>query len=218
MKTIIYKQEELDEEILSKLSKEILDGKIVIFRTETVYGIGTNAYNKESCKKIFDIKKRSLNNPLLVLISSYDMLDEVAQVPNEIGKKLMDKFWPGPLTIILHRKENDKVFKSTDSIGDEIGVRMINESVVNTLIKNTNVPLVAPSANITGQKPSTKIKDIIRDFNNKVDYIIDSGDIENPIASTIVKVEDNEIYIQREGRIRKESLEKIVPIKESDTL
>lgn len=213
MRTIIYKQKELNQEILSNLSKEILGGKIIIFKTETVYGIGTSAYKKDSCKKIFEIKRRSLNSPLLVLISNYDMLGEIAKPPNEIEKKLMEQFWPGPLTLILHRKENDKVFKSTDLIGDEIGIRMINDPVLNTLIKNSNVPLVAPSANITGQKNGTKIENIIKDFNNLVDYIIDSGDVENSLSSTIVKVEDNKIKIQREGRIKKEELQKIAPIK-----
>lgn len=214
MKTIIYKQEELNQEILSNLAKEIVDGKIIVFKTETVYGIGTNAYQKEACKRIFQIKKRSLNNPLLVLISSYDMLSQIAKTPNEVEQKLMDVFWPGPLTIILHRKDDDKVFKSSELIGDEIAVRMINSSVANELVKYSNVPLVAPSANISGQKTGTKIENIIRDFNNKVDYIIDGGDVESSLSSTIVKVEDRKICIQREGRIIRESLQKIAPIKE----
>lgn len=214
MKTTIYKQEELNQEILSNLAKEIVDGKIIVFKTETVYGIGTNAYQKEACKRIFQIKKRSLNNPLLVLISSYDMLSQIAKTPNEVEQKLMDVFWPGPLTIILHRKDDDKVFKSSELIGDEIAVRMINYSVANELVKYSNVPLVAPSANISGQRTGTKIENIIKDFNNKVDYIIDSGNVESSLSSTIVKVEDRKIYIQRKGRITRESLQKIALIKE----
>lgn len=214
METIIYKQKELSKKILSNLSKEILDGKIIIFKTETVYGIGTNAYNKDSCKKIFEIKKRSLNSPLLVLISSYDMLYKIAKAPNEIEKRLMDKFWPGPLTIILHRKDDDKVFKSTDLIGDEIAIRLIDEPIINFLIESTNTPIVAPSANITGQETGIKIEYIKKAFNNKVDYIIDSGDVENSLSSTIIKVEDNKIDIHREGRIKKESFKEIAPIKE----
>ena len=214
MKTNIYKLKELNQDIISEMSKKILDGEIIIFKTETVYGIGTNAYNKESCKKIFEIKKRSLNSPLLVLISNYEMLDKIAKAPNEIERKLMDTFWPGPLTIILHRKDDDKIFKSTDSIGDEIAIRMIDEPLINALIKSTGVPLVAPSANITGQKTGTKIENIIKDFNNKVNYIIDSGDAENSISSTIIKVEDNKIDIHREGSVRKENLKKIALLKE----
>ena len=214
MKTIIYKQQELTPDILFKLSRKIVKGKIIIFKTETVYGIGTNAYNKEACKKIFEIKRRSFNRPLLVLISNYTMLNKVAKQPNQIEQKLMDTFWPGPLTIILHRKDKDRVFKSTELIVDEIAIRMIDEPFLNTLLQYTKVPLVAPSANITGQKTGTKIENIIYDFNNKVDYIIDCGNIENSISSTIVKVEDNKIYIQREGRISKEELQTIALIKE----
>lgn len=146
---------------------------------------------------------------------------ELAQmriIKNLVGRYLillMDTFWPGPLTIILTRKEDDKVFKSTEAIGDEIGIRMTSSPFLHSFLEAIHTPITAPSANITGQVPDTKVENVIKTFQDKVDYIIDSGDVESPISSTIIKVEDGKIEIQREGKITKEKLKEIGPIKES---
>ena len=200
----------LSGEELNEVASAILDGQIVVFPTETVYGIGTNALNEKSCQRIFEIKKRPLNKPLIILISNFEMLEKIVEEPDELSKKLMDKFWPGELTIIL-KKKNNSIIPNIVTNGDNIAIRMTNHELLRRIIEKINVPIVAPSANITGKETGTKIKEIINDL-SIVDYVIDYGDIDNGISSTIVKVENNMIKLLREGKINKEELEKIAPI------
>ena len=196
-----------------KIASEIVKGKIVIFPTETLYGIGTNAYNEEACKKIFKIKERPNTKPLIILISDYEMLCNIVEEPNEIEKKLINKFWPGPLTIIFKRKKNFMLPDIIVAKDNTIGVRMTNGKIIRLLLQKSNVPIVAPSANISGKADATKIKQIVMELGEKVDYVLDSGNIEDNVPSTIVKVVENSIYILREGKIIKEELMEIAPIK-----
>ncbi len=198
-----------DENIIN-IAKEIREGKIVIFPTETVYGIGTNALNEKSCEKIYQIKNRVKEKPLIVLISNKNMLKMVAKDINEIEKKLMDTFWPGPLTIILKKQSNIPDIITAGK--DEVSVRMTSGKIANKLIEKAEVPIVAPSANLSGKPTGTKPEQIAIDFENKVDYMIDIGNISSDITSTIVKVIDKKICIIREGKIKREELEKVAEV------
>lgn len=200
----------LNEEEIKKIALDIKKGKIAIFPTETVYGIGTNALNENACAKIFEIKGRNNSKALIVLISNYKMLESIVTDINEIERKLMNKFWPGPLTIILKKKEI--VPNVVTGGSNEVGVRMTSGEVAHFLVEKAGVPIVAPSANLSGEQTGTKIKIIIEEFSDKVDYIIDTGDIESDLTSTVVKVENNKIRILREGKIIKEELSEIAEI------
>lgn len=211
--TRYLKKEEIDNSTILEIANALKEGKLVVFPTDTVYGIGTNVYNEDACKRIYEVKKRPKFKPLTVLISDISMLNKMAQNISPAEQKLMDAFWPGPLTIKFKKKNN--VLPDIVSAGDEyVRVRLINESLVYKLIKTSGVPIVAPSANLSGSPTGTKIENIVNELGGSVDYILDCGDIENDTVSTIVQAEEDKVIVIREGKIRKETLAKVVPLKD----
>lgn len=216
--TKYFKQDQIDDSNILKIANALREGKLVVFPTDTVYGIGTNAYNKEACEKIYEVKGRPKHKPLSVLISDISMLKEMVDHISLAEQKLMDAFWPGPLTIKFKKKEG--ILPNVVSADDEyVRVRLINEqSLVHKLIKKAGVPIVAPSANLSGSLTGTKIENIVNELGGKVDYILDCGDIENDTVSTIVQVEEGKVVVIREGKIKKEELARIVPLKNYDIL
>lgn len=198
----------MDLEELKEPAKVIRNGGIVIFPTETVYGIGTNGFDEKSIKKIYELKKRDFNKPISLLVSNMEMVEMVAKDISDLEYKLMRKFWPGPFTIILKKKSI--VPDILTSNGDTVGVRMPSGEIAKKLIEYAEVPIAAPSANISGKPSGIDINDIMKDFEGKVDCIIDNGISELGVASTIVKVVDNIPYVLREGIITKEQIEEVV--------
>lgn len=208
-----YLKEEINNDIIIKIANDLRKGKIVVFPTDTVYGIGTNAYDEEACKKIYEIKGRPKNKPLITLISDISMLKEIVGGISLTEQKIIDSFWPGPLTIKFKKKEG--VLPNIVSAGDDyVRIRFINEGIVSKLIEAAGVPIVAPSANLSGSATGTKIENIINELGSKVDYILDYGDIQNDTVSTIVQVEEEKVIIIREGKIKKEEIEKVVIVKD----
>lgn len=203
-------QEVVDEKEIKEIATEIKKGKIVIFPTETVYGIGTNALDEQACNEIFEIKGREKEKPLIVLISDKNMLNTIAKEINEIEKKLIEKFWPGPLTIVLQKKENIPYIVTAGK--EEVSVRMTSGKIAQKLVQEADIPIVAPSANLSGKPTGVNPKDIVKDFEDTADYMIDCGIIESELTSTVVKVIENKIHVIREGKIKKEELEKIAEI------
>ena len=186
----------------------IKNGGIVVFPTETVYGIGTNGLDKDAVKRLYNIKKRPLNKPISLLVSDFEMIEKVVKDISELEYKIMKKFFPGPLTIILNKK--DIVPDIVTSGGSTVGIRMPDEEITRKLIEYAGVPIAAPSANISGEPSGIDIKDIIKEFGDKVDYYIDGGKSKIGIGSTIVKVENNTIKILREGSISKKEIEDLI--------
>lgn len=190
------------------IAKEnILKGNIVVFPTETVYGIGADATNKEAVNKIYEAKKRPSDNPLIVHICNLEMLNKVVENVNEIEKKLIKEFWPGPLSIIFPKKEciPDNVTANLDTVA----VRMPDNEIALELIKKCNLPIAAPSANISSKPSGTCIEDIYEELNDSVSYFLDGGNSKVGIESTVVKVIDNVVHILRPGKITKEDILKI---------
>ena len=210
--TRYLKNEEIDNNDIIEISNALKEGKLVVFPTDTVYGIGTNAYDRIACNRIYEVKGRPKNKPLIVLISDISMLRDIVKAISPVEQKLIDAFWPGSLTIKFKKKEG--ILPNIISAGDEyVRVRLIKEGLVHKLIENSGVPIVAPSANLSGSLTGTKIKNIISELDDKVDYILDCGDIESDVVSTIVEVKEEKVLIIREGKIKREELSKIVPIK-----
>lgn len=210
--TKYLKKEEIDSASISEISNALKEGKLVVFPTDTVYGIGTNAYDSNACEKIYEVKGRPKYKPLIVLISDISMLKEIVNYISPTEQKLIDTFWPGPLTIKFKKK--DGVLPDVVSAGDDyLRVRLINDGFVSKLIQTAGVPVVAPSANLSGSLTGTKIENIVNELGSKVDYILDCGDIENDTVSTIVQVEEEKALVIREGKIKKEELAKIIPLK-----
>lgn len=202
---------EYDDSIITELGRELKNGKIVVFKTDTVYGIGTNAFDENACKRIYEIKGRPMYKPLCVLISDISMLKEIVDFISPAEQKLIDTFWPGPLTIKFKKKEN--VLPNIISAGDEyVRVRLLKSALAYNLIKAAGVPIVAPSANLSGSPTGTNIKNIINELGENVDYILDSGNVTNDTTSTIVEVKNEKAIVIREGKISKEEIAKVVPL------
>lgn len=204
---------EYDNRIFAQLGKEIRNGKIVVFKTDTVYGIGTNAFNEDACKRIYEIKGRPMYKPLGVLISDISMLQEIVDSISPAEQKLMDAFWPGPLTIKFKKKEN--VLPDIISAGDEyVRVRLLENGIAYHLIKEAGAPIVAPSANFSGSPTGINIKNIMNELGGKVDYILNSGNVNDDTTSTIAQVANEKVIVIREGKITKEEIAKVVPLKD----
>lgn len=201
----------IDFDKLKEISQIIKNGGIVVFPTETVYGIGTNGLNKEAISRLYEVKQRPTNKPISLLVSSIDMAEMVARDITDMEYKLMDKFFPGPLTIILKKKNivPDNLTNNTDTVG----IRMPDNIIAKKLIEYAKVPIATPSANISGKPSGTDINYIMENFKDKVDYYIDGGQSKLGIGSTIVKVENGYPLILREGSISKEQIFECLEIK-----
>ncbi len=198
----------IDEQEIINAAKVIKDGGLVLFPTETVYGIGANGLNETAVKNIFKAKGRASDNPLILHISHADMLKDIAKDISELEYKLMDAFWPGPFTIVLNK--TDIVPTVVTGGLDTVAVRMPRNKIANRLIHYAGVPIAAPSANISGKPSGTCVEDVYDELKNSMDYIIDGGKCEVGIESTVVKVENGSVRILRPGRITKEDIENIV--------
>ena len=208
------KLKEENDNILKELGEELKNGKLIVFPTETVYGIGANSLNTEAVSKIFKAKGRASDNPLIVHISSLDMLNDIVYETGDIENKLIEAFWPGPLTIIMKKKE---IIPENVSGGlNTIGIRMPDNKIARKLIEYANVPIAAPSANKSGKPSGTLIEDIIGELNGKVDYIIDAGNTDIGLESTVVQVIDKKVRILRPGKITIEQIKEKVDLVEID--
>lgn len=203
--------ENIDLDKLKEISQIIKKGGIVVFPTETVYGIGTNGLNIESISRLYKVKQRPINKPISLLVSSIEMVNMVAKDITDMEYKLMNKFFPGPLTIILKKKSivPDNLTNNTDTVG----IRMPDNIIAKKLIEYSNAPIATSSANISGKTSGTDINNIIEDFKDKVDYYIDGGKSKLGIGSTIVKIEGSYPIILREGSISKEQIIECLKIK-----
>ncbi len=198
----------LDIVALKKAANILKNDGLVAFPTETVYGLGANALKEEAVKKIYIAKGRPSDNPLIVHIAKKDDIYPLVDSVPKNALILMDKFWPGTLTIIL--KKSSIIPKTTSGGLDTVAIRMPKNNIALALIKECGFPLAAPSAN-TSTKPSpTLASHVYKDLNGKIDMIIDGGSCNFGIESTVVEVLDNKVTILRPGSITKEMLEKFV--------
>ena len=200
-------KENIDLNKIKEAGKSIKNGELVLFPTETVYGIGANALNEKAVNKIFIAKGRASDNPLIVHISDYYMLSDLVQNVGNIEQKLIEKFWPGPLTIIFDRKKC--IPNNVTANLETVGIRMPNNEVARRLIEYAKVPIAAPSANISGKPSGTKIEDIIEELDGKVDYILDEGQTDIGVESTVIRVIGNKVHILRPGKITVEDIQKL---------
>ncbi|GAA0078860.1 L-threonylcarbamoyladenylate synthase [Clostridium sp. CTA-5] len=195
-----------DQEKIKVAADVIKRGGIVAFPTETVYGLGADALNEESVKKIFIAKGRPQDNPLIVHVASKKIDSLVESVP-EVAQKLMDKFWPGPLTIILKKK--GIIPNVTSANLDSIGIRMPNDEIALKLIELSKTVIAAPSANISGRPSPTDVQRCIEDLDGKVDCIVGGHKSIIGVESTIVDCTVNPPLVLRPGGITLEMLKEI---------
>lgn len=193
---------------LNYFANLIKNGEIVIFPTETVYGIGTNGLDEKAVKKLYQIKQRPLNKPISLLVNSFDMINSIAKDITELEMSIMKNFFPGPLTIILNKK--NIVPDITTSGLNKVGIRMPANKIALNLIEHAGIPIATSSANISGKPIKNNSHDIMKDFSGKVDYFIDDGPSKIGLASTVVEVIDGVPHILREGSISEEEIMKFI--------
>lgn len=211
MNTEIVKILSLEDggEIALKRAADIINsGGLVVFPTETVYGLGADATNSEAAKKIYAAKGRPSDNPLIIHISKPDDAEKYAYT-SELYYKLAERFMPGPITLIL--KAKDSIPPETRGGLETVAVRCPEHKIANELIRLAGVPIAAPSANISGSPSPTSAAHVIDDMNGRVDMIIDGGEAEFGLESTILKIDQNDVItLLRPGRITKSEIEACV--------
>ncbi|KAB2381225.1 L-threonylcarbamoyladenylate synthase [Bacillus toyonensis] len=193
---------------LQEAARLLRENEAVAFPTETVYGLGANAMNDEAIAKIFEAKGRPSDNPLIVHIGTKSQLDGIVNEIPPVAEKLMEHFWPGPLTIILPRKEgiSEKVTAGLNTVG----VRMPDHPVALALIEEANVPVAAPSANRSGRPSPTLASHVYEDLNGKIAGIVDGGATGVGVESTVIDCTSEIPTILRPGGITKEQLEAVI--------
>ena len=197
-----------DTNSIEKASSLLQKGEVVALPTETVYGLAGDATNGSAIKKIFEAKGRPMDNPLIVHISSFSMLEGLVSEVNDDARKLMENFWPGPLTIIMPKGEKvcDEVCAGLSSVG----VRMPANFVAREVIEKSGILFAAPSANTSGKPSPTTADDVYEDMKGKIPLILDGGECEKGVESTVVSVLDDVPVILRPGVITKEMMEKVL--------
>jgi len=189
-------------------------GQVVAFPTETVYGLGANAFSDEAVQLIFQAKGRPSDNPLIVHIANNNQLDELVEEIPEGAKKLMEAFWPGPLTIILKSKK--QVSKFVTAGLSTVGVRMPDHPVALALIEASGLPIAAPSANTSGKPSPTSAKHVFEDLNGRIAGIVDGGSTGVGLESTVIDCSQEVFTILRPGSITPEMIKKVVSNVEVD--
>ena len=215
METVIARMcDGINEAEISRAGEILRRGGLVAFPTETVYGLGANALDAEAAGKIYRAKGRPSDNPLIVHIADWDAIYKIAaEIPAE-AKLLADAFWPGPLTMIL--RKSDVVPPATTGGLDTVAVRLPDHAVARALIRAGGGYVAAPSANTSGRPSPTKAEHVAQDMDGVIDMIIDGGDVEIGIESTIVDLTDRTPTILRPGYISREMLGRVLGTVEVD--
>ena len=207
-KIVNITEDNIDASLIAEAGEIIKRGGLVAFPTETVYGLGGDALNADSSKKIYAAKGRPSDNPLIVHIYRLEDLDYIVKSVPENAKKIIDAFWPGPLTIIFEKK--DTVPYETTGGLDTVAVRFPIHQVAASFIEAAGGFVAAPSANLSGRPSPTLAKYVREDLDGRVDMIIDGGNIPIGLESTIVDVTRDVPMILRPGYVSKEMLEEVV--------
>lgn len=198
MKTVFIGQNEIHDETLAKAGEILLSGGLVVFPTETVYGLGANALDADAAKKIYAAKGRPSDNPLIVHIADPADADKYAVVGEEY-KRLAKAFLPGPLTVILPKR--DCIPETVTGGLDSVGIRCPENEIARRMIAAAGVPVAAPSANLSGKPSPTSAEHVRFDMDGKVDMILDGGECTVGLESTIVKVEGGKLTLLRPGAV-----------------
>ncbi|AEB30363.1 putative ribosome maturation factor; RNA binding protein [Carnobacterium sp. 17-4] len=193
-----------------KAAQKIQQGELISFPTETVYGLGADATNEAAVKKVYSAKGRPSDNPLIVHVSTIEEVEQYVQEVPEVAKKLMQTFWPGPLTLIF--KVKDHVFAPTVTAGlASVAMRMPDNEVTLQLIRKSGKPLVGPSANTSGKPSPTTADHVYHDLKGKIAGVLDDGDTGLGLESTVLDITDPKLpTILRPGATTKEALEKVI--------
>ena len=191
---------------MKEIVEVIKNGGVVIMPTDTIYGIIADATNEKAIQKVYEMKKRNENKPMLMLVNGIKMLNQYVSSINDIENKLIDELWPGALTIIFNKKNVSDLL--TGGL-DTVGIRYPDNELLINIMNELNVPLLSTSVNVSGAAYATCIGNINESILNNVDYVYDVGECKGE-ASTIVVVKDSELRVLREGSIKSNEIYDIV--------
>ena len=193
---------------LSRAAELLRAGEVVAFPTETVYGLGANGMDADASVKIYEAKGRPSDNPLILHIAEFEQLDDIARDISEDAWKIMKAFWPGPMTIVLHKK--DAVPEKTTGGLATVAIRMPSHPVARELILQAGVPIAAPSANRSGRPSPTEAIHVMEDMDGRIPMILDGGKVGIGIESTIIDMTEDKPVILRPGFITPEMVDEVV--------
>ncbi|MBV7272350.1 threonylcarbamoyl-AMP synthase [Clostridiaceae bacterium UIB06] len=206
-KIVMVDENKLDKDIMQKAGEVIRSGGLVVFPTETVYGLGANALDTKAVKKIFEAKGRPQDNPLIVHIADVEEIEALVSEVPELAKKFMERFWPGPMTIILPK--SSVIPDVTSASLPCVGIRMPSNIIARELIRAAKVPIAAPSANISGRPSPTDVQRCVEDLSGKVDYIIGGKICDIGLESTVIDCTTQPTCVLRPGGITLEMLKEV---------
>ncbi len=192
-KVISVDAEDYDPKVLEEPAEALRRGKLVGLPTETVYGIGANESDDQAVNRLLEVRESPSDKKLSVHIADMDTFQEWCPVPPPMASRLAHRFWPGPLTLVLPHKERGT-----------IGLRMPANRIALDLIRLADVPVVAPSANLSGDPPATNAEEVLEVFEGKIEYVIDGGSASYGTSSTVVQVDEEDWELLREGAISEE--------------
>lgn len=214
-KVIKIDRQKPDKELLREAGRLLADGALVAFPTETVYGLGGDGLQESAAARIYAAKGRPSDNPLILHIAEIADMEKLAIDIPELAYRLAEKFWPGPLTMIL--KKGEIVPYTTTGGLDTVAIRMPSDEIAREIIRASGTYIAAPSANLSGRPSPTKAEHVIEDLSGRVEMIVDGGDSDIGLESSIIDLSGDVPMILRPGYITKEDFEQIVAEVEYDS-
>ena len=196
---------ELDSSVLEEAVKVIGNGGVILYPTDTIYGLGCDVFNEEAVKRIYAVKKRRGNSPLLVLTHSISSVESLIEEMPADARRLAEMFWPGPVTLVL--RAGKYLPRNITSEDGKIGIRIPKHEFCLRLCEHTGVPIVSTSANISGEREICSIKILKELFTDIVDMIIDGGDCLTSVGSTVIDMTGSNPLVLREGVISLQLIE-----------
>ena len=197
-----------EKSVLTEAAEILKNGGLVAFPTETVYGLGANGLDEKACKSIYEAKGRPSDNPLILTIGDLDGLYKIVGKVTENAKKIIDAFWPGPITLVLPKA--DCVPETVTGGLDTVAVRYPSNKIARELIKIAGIPVAAPSANSSGKPSPTRASHVEFDLNGKIEMIIDGGAADWGLESTILDVSEDKPVLLRPGAVTQDMIEDVV--------
>lgn len=197
-----------DEQAIKDAAEHLMNGEVIGFPTETVYGLGCDAGNGEAVRKVFEAKGRPADNPLICHIGDKEQIKNIVSEITPLAQKLIDSFMPGPITLVM--KKSDSVSDQTTAGLDTVGVRMPSHPVANKFLRYCGVPVAAPSANLSGRPSPTGARSVLEDMDGYIYAIIDGGDSEFGLESTVVDCTGNDPVILRPGAVTKADIDLVL--------
>ncbi len=196
----------IEQEKIESIVNVLQEGKIIVYPTDTFYGLGADSFSEEGIRKIYALKQRDFSKPLSVVISDIDALPKIARDIPPLFDSIAREFWPGPLTLIF--KASSSVPKAIQGGSGTIGVRLPDHRWLRTLIKQSGFPLVATSANISGEREISSPQRVRSEFFGKVDLIVDGGKTKGGLPSTVLDISGDKPRLLRKGALPASAVEK----------